>query len=240
MYRNDLTYIHDQGYSLPAKEAASFIVELLQAKGLPTGRILDTGCGSGHSTAVFAKAGYTVIGIDRSPAMIRLARRRVPRGTFKISSRLTHAEGPWDAIVVIGEVVNYLPSRQALQEMIRRTFETLRPGGYLALDIRTPPPPDAPQEWTNGQTGRDWAVIATSSVEPAQQHLTRTITTFRKVRAQWRRGKEIHRQRLYHPVEVLHWLRSEGFRVQMRCGYGQTQIFPGGKVFIARKPLSEK
>lgn len=88
------------------------------------------------------------------------------------------------------------------------------------------------------EPGRNWAVIATSVVEPEQQWLPRTITKFRKVRGQWRRGKETHQQQLYHPVEIHHWLRSKGFRVQMRCGYGRTQICPDGKVFIARKPLT--
>lgn len=206
MYGEDLAYIHDQGYSAQAEQAASFIVRMLQSKGLRHGHILDLGCGNGYSTAVFDKAGYDVIGMDRSPAMIRLAKHRVPRRTFMIGSRVATTKVRWDAIVAIGEVVNYVPSRLALRNMIRRTLTTLRPGGYFVFDIRTPPPSGSPLEWSNGRTGKDWAVIAASCLAPTKQRLTRTITTFRKIHGKWRRGQETHQQQLYRPIEIHRWL----------------------------------
>lgn len=239
MYGEDLAYIHDQGYSSGAERAASFIVQMLQSHDFRRRHILDVGCGSGHSTAVFAKAGYNVVGMDRSPAMIRLAKRRVPCGTFMIGSCSPNTKARWDVIVAIGEVVNYLPSRRALQEMLHRAFQTLRPGGYLIFDVRTPPPSGSSLEWSNGRTGKDWAVIATSVVEPEQQWLARTITTFRRVRGKWRRGKETHRQQLYRLLEIHRWLRFEGFRARVHHGYDGTQLTPSGRVFIARKPTGK-
>ncbi|WP_229377354.1 class I SAM-dependent methyltransferase [Streptomyces sp. VRA16 Mangrove soil] len=50
---------------------------------LPAGSVvLDAACGSGRLTAVAAGLGHRVIGVDTSPAMLALARRRVPGGTF--------------------------------------------------------------------------------------------------------------------------------------------------------------
>lgn len=237
MYGEDLAHTHDQGYSSAAKEAASFIVRMLRSNSIRHGRILDAGCGSGHSTAVFAKSGYAVVGMDRSPAMIRLAKRRVTQGTFMLGrSLMTSTKRPWDAIVAIGEVVNYLPSSRALRNMIHRAFETLRPGGYLVFDVRMPPRPGSPQEWSNGRTGKDWAVLAASCVAPNRQRLTRVITTFRKVRGKWRRGTENHRQQLYHPNAIQRLLRANGFRIRISYGYGWTRISPNGRVFIAHKP----
>jgi SAM-dependent methyltransferase len=212
---------------------------MLQSKGLRHGHVLDLGCGSGHSTAVFAKGGYDVVGMDRSPVMIRLAKHRVPRGTFMIGSRLTATKVGWDAIVAIGEVVNYVLSRLALPNMIRRTLTTLRPGGYLVFDVRTPPPSGSPWEWASARTGKDWAVIASSCVASTKQQLTRTITTFRKIHGKWRRGRETHRQQLYHPIEIHRWLQAEGVRAQVHHGYGGVQLTPSGRVLIARKPLGE-
>lgn len=40
----------------------------------PPGRLLDVGCGSGWTTAMFAKSGYDATGVDIAPAAIRLAR----------------------------------------------------------------------------------------------------------------------------------------------------------------------
>lgn len=51
---------------------------------LPHGaRVLDLGCGSGLPTAMqLDEAGMQVVGTDESEVMLRLARRRSPRGTF--------------------------------------------------------------------------------------------------------------------------------------------------------------
>jgi 2-polyprenyl-3-methyl-5-hydroxy-6-metoxy-1,4-benzoquinol methylase len=86
MYREDLAYIHDQGYSADAGRAATMIVQALRARHLRHGRLLDLGCGSGHSTAVFIQAGYDVLGMDISRAMIHLAKGRVPEGRFRVGS----------------------------------------------------------------------------------------------------------------------------------------------------------
>lgn len=239
MYGEDLAYIHDQGYSLEAEQAASYIIGLLRSNGFKRGHILDIGCGSGRSTAVFAKAGYDVVGMDRSPAMIRLAKSRVPGITFTDSSVFTHSAVPYDAIVAIGEVVNYLPSRLALRQMMHWAFSALRPGGRFVFDIRTVPRAGHPLAWANGRTGKDWAVIASSCIDPHTQRLVRTITSFRKVRGRWRRSQEIHRQQLYQPLVFQCWLRRIGFHVQLRCGYGQTPISPQNRVILARKPSSQ-
>jgi cyclopropane fatty-acyl-phospholipid synthase-like methyltransferase len=186
------------------------------------------------------QVGYNVIGVDCSPAMVRLANRRAPRATFMIGSRLTNTKTRWDAIVAIGEVFNYLPSHRALQNMMRRSFVALRSGGCLVFDVRILPPPGSSLKWSNGRTGKDWAVIATSSVALSKQRLTRTITTFRKARGHWRRGQEIHRQQLYHSAKIHSWLQAEGFLVRMRHGNGETKVSLSGRVFIARKPIGLK
>ncbi|MEW6268040.1 MAG: methyltransferase domain-containing protein [Thermodesulfobacteriota bacterium] len=40
--------------------------------------VLDVGCGTGHFTGWLAEGGRTAIGLDRSPAMLAEARRRLP------------------------------------------------------------------------------------------------------------------------------------------------------------------
>ncbi|MBI3069751.1 MAG: methyltransferase domain-containing protein [Candidatus Levybacteria bacterium] len=43
----------------------------------PGGRVLDLGCGSGRALKLFVERGFTVVGIDFSDALLRLARKFV-------------------------------------------------------------------------------------------------------------------------------------------------------------------
>lgn len=59
-----------------ARERKDF-ASLLKGK-----RILDAGCGPGIEAGRFADAGFTVTGIDKSAAMLELARKRAPKCEF--------------------------------------------------------------------------------------------------------------------------------------------------------------
>jgi trans-aconitate methyltransferase len=73
--------LYDDKHSFVWKLAAG-VLELLDTK--PGERILDLGCGTGHLTAQIAEAGAHVVGVDRSPEMIRQAKERYPSLRFEV------------------------------------------------------------------------------------------------------------------------------------------------------------
>lgn len=234
-YGDDLAYIHDQGYSSDAVCAARCLVALLRKRALRNGTLLDLGCGSGHSTEFLATSGYEVLGLDVSPAMIRLAKRRVPTAAFRVRAFSSNSLRPCVGILAAGEVFNYLTSPPALRRLFKRAFELLAPGGLLLCDLRCAPRAGAPRTWVNSRTGTDWAVLAATCVDRRGLHLVRTITSLRLVQGRWRRRQAIHRQRLYPVADVERWLSAVGFQVQVRRGYGERHRLVDGSVIIARK-----
>jgi SAM-dependent methyltransferase len=56
------------------------------------GPVLELGCGTGRVSLPLARAGVPLIGVDRSPAMLALARRRVARGRLHRHLRLVQAD----------------------------------------------------------------------------------------------------------------------------------------------------
>jgi SAM-dependent methyltransferase len=56
------------------------------------GPVLELGCGTGRVSLPLAKAGVPLIGVDRSPAMLSWARRRVARGRLHRHLRLVQAD----------------------------------------------------------------------------------------------------------------------------------------------------
>lgn len=90
---------------------------------LEPGTAVDAACGTGRQTAVLARLGHRVVGVDGTPAMLEQARKRVPEADFRAglltelplesesvdlavcSLALTHLEDPAPAIAELARVV---------------------------------------------------------------------------------------------------------------------------------------
>src|SRR5262245_16914733 len=107
-YASDLAYIHDVGHGHFARQAAPALLKLLQQHAITSGTVVDLGCGSGIWAEALVKAGYNVLGIDISAAMIDIARQRVPKAQFQVGSYLKAELPPCVAVTSIGECLNYL------------------------------------------------------------------------------------------------------------------------------------
>jgi ubiquinone/menaquinone biosynthesis C-methylase UbiE len=101
-------------------------------------RILDAGCGSGPLTAELRDRGALMAGFDGSPAMVRLARRRlgddVPLHVADLARPLPFADDSFDD-VVCSLVLHYLEDWDAPLSEVRRV---LKPGGRLILSVNHP------------------------------------------------------------------------------------------------------
>jgi ubiquinone/menaquinone biosynthesis C-methylase UbiE len=99
----------------------------------PGSRVADLGCGSGAFTHLLKRAGYDCAGLDLSPKLIALARRKYPDIEFLEGDVecLPFAAASLDGVLLSG-IVHHLPdpSRCAAE-----VFRVLRPGGaFVAFD----------------------------------------------------------------------------------------------------------
>lgn len=239
-YADDLAYIHDQGYKEIARDAASRVIKELSTLGCRSGTVVDIGCGSGLLAHALATAGYDVVGIDLSEAMIALARARVPGAQFRVESFVTATVPASVAVVASGEVLSYAfdssNDNAARVDWFRRVYEALLPGGLLLFDIAGPgrvPPSGTHHTFA---AGSDWAVLVESGFEAAKKTLVRKIISFRQVGELYRRGTEIHRLALLDPADVLTSLHEIGLRAENIPAYGSASLPPGVVAFLCRKP----
>ena len=225
-YRADLAYIHDVGFSAPARHAAAVLIAALRRAGVRRGTIVDLGCGGGILSEAVARAGYEVIGIDLSPAMLALARRRVPGGRFRRGSLFDAEIPPCVAVAAVGECINYRFDRQsssrAVMQLLRRIRTALAPGGLFLFDAAAPGRAGGVGVLRGHVTGPDWAVLVTAEERGAR--LTRRIVSFRKRGALYRRSDEVHELRLIRRAEMEAALRAAGFRVRVRRRYGRLAL----------------
>ena len=238
-YHEDLAYIHDVGFGHFARNAAPGLLELLRKRQVVRGLVVDLGCGSGIWARELCNAGYEVLGVDLSEAMLAIARQRVPEAEFRQGSLLSAKLPPCVAVTSIGECFNFLFDRRnttrRLLELFRRVHDALVPGGLFIFDVAGPGRVPGPGTQRKYFEGEDWAVLVAAEEDRQAKLLTRRITSFRKVGKLYRRDEEIHALRLYTPLELAQQLRDCGFRVNVLRGYGPMRFAPGYFGLLARK-----
>ncbi|MGQ5579525.1 class I SAM-dependent methyltransferase [Streptomyces sp. ECR3.8] len=98
-----------------------------------TGDVLDLGCGTGSLSLLAAEQGHRVTGVDRSPAMVQLARQKLA-GRHAVFLTGDAARPPVDGerydAVLVRHVLWTLPEPG---RVLRRWRDLLRPGGRLVL-----------------------------------------------------------------------------------------------------------
>ena len=121
-------------------ELASYERALLGFLPSPCGRVLEVGCGDGALTRHVARRARSVLALDLSPEMIRLARSRSvgqPNIEYRVAD-VTAADLPWRAFDVVLSVatLHHVP----LASTIERLADAVRPGGLLVIQdlVRRP------------------------------------------------------------------------------------------------------
>jgi SAM-dependent methyltransferase len=238
-YKNDLAYIHDVGFGDFAKQAAPGLLEILQRNGITDGLVIDLGCGSGIWAHELIKAGYEVLGVDISAAMIKLARKKAPQARFVEQSFLKMRLPQCAAVTAIGECFNYLfdknNDKKTLFRFFSRVHEALQSGGVFVFDVIKPGLVSGSRPSLRHATGKDWAILVQVEEDSRTHILTRRMTTFRRLGKLYRRDEEIHRCQLYKSRELAAELRRHGFKVRLLRGYGTFRLYKNRIGLVARK-----
>ena len=124
------------GRLLPALEAIASLAEA---------RVVEVGAGTGRITALLLSRGARVVAVERAPAMLRVARRRVA-GLADEHCALIRADAlalpvgsGWAGVALAGWVFGHLRSwhaatwRESIARAIGELDRALRPGGTLIV-----------------------------------------------------------------------------------------------------------
>jgi ubiquinone/menaquinone biosynthesis C-methylase UbiE len=103
------------------------------------GAVADLGCGPGHVATYLATLGVSMIGIDISPAMVEVAKRRCPEVRFRVGSLLTlpATDGELAGAIAFYSIIHLRAEDRpaAYAEMAR----VIKPGGWLLLAFHISP-----------------------------------------------------------------------------------------------------
>jgi SAM-dependent methyltransferase len=115
-----------------------FLQSAARHYGVPIRSVLDLACGTGLVARQMAPWAESVVGLDRSPAMLEQARA----GTTAANVRYVQADfctfqldETFDAVVCASDSLNYVESTEQLAAVFGRVAAHLRPGGLFVFDI---------------------------------------------------------------------------------------------------------
>jgi SAM-dependent methyltransferase len=240
-YKEDLAYIHDVGHSDYAIKSAPGILEFLAQNNIREGLVVDLGCGSGLSALELTKAHYQVLGVDISESLIAIARTRVPSAEFQVESLFKIDIPSCNAVISIGECLNYLFDRdnnfQILIQLFERVYNALISGGVFIFDIAEPGQVIEGKRVKSFTEGKDWVVLIEKEEDREKSVLSRRLITFRKVGEYYRRDDELHYLRLYKAADIAEKLKQVGFTVESMSSYGDYNLPRTHVAFVARKSI---
>jgi SAM-dependent methyltransferase len=217
------------GYPGNYLEDILFFVQEAQQAGSP---ILEIGVGTGRLAFCLAAAGLDVVGIDSSPAMLRVLERKRAEapalpGRLRVlaaDARAFSLRARFPMAIAAFRTFLYLFTRREQRRALRAIRRHLAPGGRLAMSFFVPPPQllaegrTEPREMTRFPApDGDGEVVAFDWTEwrPARQRVVSHLTY------DWRREgglpvRRVHRTlaaRYMFPEEVPPLLGSCGYRI---------------------------
>jgi len=115
----------------------NYEVGVLMNSGNPieTSVIADIGCGTGHHVDDLRSKGLNVIGIDKSPSMINIAKKTYPSGNFEVGDALDNGLFKMNSvthILCLYFTIYYIKDKQ---QFFDNAMYWLMPGGYLYVHL---------------------------------------------------------------------------------------------------------
>ncbi|GAA0333512.1 class I SAM-dependent methyltransferase [Streptomyces blastmyceticus] len=96
-----------------------------------SGRVLDVGCGPGRHALQLHQQGLEVLGVEPSPGVAAVARERGVDVLGLSADDVSPSLGMFDTVLLGGQNIGLLESREKGPDVLNRLAEVTRPGGAL-------------------------------------------------------------------------------------------------------------
>lgn len=126
--------------NIPYEEWFCYLHKLLKEYNINDGIIAELGCGTGNITELMANAGYDMIGIDNSDAMLDIANEKKTENDSNSlyllqDMREFELYGTVKAVISLCDSVNYITDSDDLLQVFRLVNNYLDPKGIFIFDF---------------------------------------------------------------------------------------------------------
>ena len=222
---------------------AAFYRTLLGREGVRPRTAVDLACGTGSVTAILARKGLRVIGVDMSEEMLTQAAAKTaglePAPIF-VRQKLQNLTLPRgvDLAVCALDSLDYITEPKDCAQAIRRVYRALNPGGMFIFDVNTPEKLRAMDGQVFLDEDQDVYCVWRGEFDDNTNICSYGMDLFIREGKHWHRSFEEHREYAYSREQLTVFLKDAGFtrirvygdRTLEQPGTGEQRMY-----FSARK-----
>ena len=193
-----------------------FYMEILRREGVTPRTVVDLACGTGSVTAILARMGYPVLGVDMSEEMLTEAAAKamdlepMPRFVCQQLQEL-HLPRAVDMAVCALDSLDYITEPDDCKEAIRRIYKALNPGGIFIFDVNTPEKLRAMDGQVFLDEDDDVYCVWRGEFDDDTNICTYWMDLFQRQGKTWVRSYEEHREYAYSEQQLRSYLKAAGF-----------------------------
>ena len=189
-----------------------FYYEILKQEGLKPRTAVDLACGTGSVTAILARKGLQVIGVDMSEEMLTVASQKAGDAWF-ICQRLEelHLPKAVDMAVCALDSLDYITDPKNCREAICRTYKYLNPGGIFIFDVNTPEKLRAMDGQVFLDEDDDVYCVWRGEFDEETNICSYGMDLFQRKGNVWERSFEEHCEYAYSADQLVGYLKAAGF-----------------------------
>ena len=193
-----------------------FYMEILRRERVKPRTVVDLACGTGSVTAILAKMGYPVLGVDMSEEMLTEAMGKVmdmenpPRFVCQKLQELKLPRAV-DMAVCALDSLDYITNPDDCKEAIRRIYKALNPGGIFIFDVNTPEKLRAMDGQVFLDEDDDVYCVWRGEFDEETNICTYWMDLFQRQGKVWNRSYEEHREYAYSEEQLRGYLKAAGF-----------------------------
>ena len=201
-----------------------FVDDQLVRYGLPRGRLLELGCGTGRHALEFAALGWEVKGYDLSPGMVQQARHRAAASTNRVRFEVGDIRSlrdpvRFDAAVSLFHVMSYQTTETEFCQAVETASVHLKSGGLFFFDfwfgpaVLSDPPVAREKRLTDDRTSIVRYAVPVHDLLAHTVQVNYEILSTVIASGETYRFTEKHLLRYFDLLELAVWLNGAGLGI---------------------------
>jgi SAM-dependent methyltransferase len=216
-----------------SRQAFRRLTGLCREHGLSPSRHLDLGCGTGTLAILMANAGWEVVGLDSSEAMLAQAKHKTLEAGCAVEfaqqdMRRFKVADPVNLVTAFYDTLNHLLFAEDLEATFRGVVKALLPHGLFVIDVNTEA--TFQQIWggvTHFFETPKASTIFQTRYDPDTRLAKGLVTGFLRRGTLYEKFEEEIVERYWPPEQVEHHLAASGLRPIRREAFNPFPL-PGG------------